>query len=159
MSNAADIGKVDMGACSRYRLFLMADIRRKPNTSKSGAFRGGPGWAVSYTHLDVYKRQGVHGHRRFHRRLYGLHAAKRRAEGVFGGRRARAACVEASAGRAGCLHGKDEFPLPDAGADCRRLRLCFRGRFFYFPDKDPASGAAAFKNGRTDGVPCLLYTS
>ena len=34
LSNAADIRKVDMGACSRYRLFLMDDIRRKPYMSK-----------------------------------------------------------------------------------------------------------------------------
>ena len=32
--------------------------------------------------------------------------------------RTRSARVEAAAGRARCLHGKDEFPLSDEGSDC-----------------------------------------
>ena len=38
MRNVADIRKDDMGACSRYRLFLMADIWRKSYTEEKRSF-------------------------------------------------------------------------------------------------------------------------
>ena len=53
------------------------------------------------------------------RRLYGLHAAERGEKGLFRRCRTRSARVETAAGRARCLHGKDEFPVSDEESDCR----------------------------------------
>ena len=39
-------------------------------------------------------------------------------KGLFRRCRTRSARVEAAAGRARCLHGKDEFPVSDEGSDC-----------------------------------------
>ena len=55
----------------------------------------------------------------FDRGLYGLHAAERGEKGLFRRCRTRSARVETAAGRARCLHGKDEFPVSDEGSDCR----------------------------------------
>ena len=43
-----------MGACSRYRLFLMDDIRRKPNTEESKAFRGGLGGGEEFAPISAF---------------------------------------------------------------------------------------------------------
>ena len=50
-----------------------------------------------------------------HRRLYRLHASKRRRKGLCRGCGTRSAGLEASERRAGSLYGKDEYPICDAG--------------------------------------------
>ena len=60
------------------------------------------------------RRQSLHGHRGFHRRLYRLHAPERGQKGLCGGCGLRPAGLETAHRRAGGQHGADQHPPCDS---------------------------------------------
>ena len=67
------------------------------------------------TFFHFLRWHGVHGHRCFDGRVYGLHAAKRGKESVFRRCGIWPVCMETAPGPKGCLYGKNKHPLCHTG--------------------------------------------